>query len=300
MKKHLGVVVMLFSMIACNEKVEEIDIYKNALVNISVEVGELSKVGNEAGILTEGMLGLFFFTDGIEDLSYNASNRKVVYENGRWVITGEPLRWKDKLTNVKYSAYYPWVANAINMDETINTSLDITIPQIQTHENIKSSDFLYATYKSTTAGSNNGNIDILFDHKLAKLNVELKIGSELNNDCVINSVVIRNCTIKGNFDMSTGLWNSITDNEVHEITMCGSNQSYECILIPQSVTFEMVIYALIDGQYKSFTTTSLIEQVFSSGTEYFLNLNIGRDTIQAGIITSKAWHKVQGEDLETI
>ena len=264
------------------------------LVNAGVN-NLVTRAGYETGALTEGSFGLYLTTEGTDpsEIRYNCENKKVSYDanSSGWNYEGSSLYWKNSDAQVSYYAYMPY-------QETAPTTL--TVSTVQVEETFKKEDFLYAA--TATASASAGGINIVFDHKLSKLDITLTRGTELEEGATFQSVVVENCATSADIDVSTGEVTPAISGTTSSITaLLSGADAYECLLVPQKMSqLTVIITATVGSETKTYKYTSSAEQTFESGICYTLPLTVGRDRVEVGTITAQPWGlDQQVGDLET-
>ncbi len=261
---------------------------KETPVVVTVSLGDMDTKAGYEGELAEGSLGLFYVT---EDASsrYNALNREVRYNSGKWDVTGDSLFHKGGAT-AAYYAYFPYDSK---MDASAEYSLRVS--DEQTAKNIKSSDFLASSPSSTGTEK----VQIYFEHQLAKLKVRLTASDELGTDYSFRSVVIKGCALKGSYNLAQQSWSKV-DTELTDITMLDNeNSTFEAILIPQTASWSLNVKVKINGENQTFSFGPEESFKFESGCQYTLPLTIGHDSVIPGKISIDSWDEIKKDDLVT-
>ncbi len=232
-----------------------------------------TNAGHDPGALTVGEMGFFLTTEGTDrNAKYNAINKKLVYQDGKWVPEdGTPLYWKNQTTNVDYIAYHPYDVMADN------GMITIQVPQVQTADNVV--DFLYAK-GSTTGNISRGSIDLAMKHAMSKLTVTLRPGTELETT-QFKQVVLKDMAKGAVFDLEEGTrWNSLSANPIIDITMIqNDNLNYEAIVIPQEFKDNAFVVEIttVDNRLFRFTQQNVQLQMSCA---YTLNIIIGKDKVE--------------------
>lgn len=252
------------------------------LVNAGVNNLVATRAGYATGLLTEGSFGLYLTTDGTDESEsrYNCENKKVSYDAGSssWNYERSPLYWKNSDAQVSYYAYMPY-------QEIAPTTL--TVSNVQNEETFKKDDFLYAA--TTSASASAGGISVDFYHKLSKLDIVLTRGTELEEGATFQSVVLDGCATSAAIDVSTGTVTPATSG-TESITALASEENYECLLVPQTMSqLVVIITTTVGSETKTYKYTSSAEQTFESGIRYTLPLTVGRDRVEVGTITAQPW-----------
>ncbi len=228
---------------------------------VSITVGGVqSRAGYEAGeVITGGSIS--FWIDQSET-QYDAKHLEISYLRGMWIPMGN-LLWYNATDIATYTAVYPHKKGSHGI-------YDITIPTVQTEENVKATEILYAT---GSAKGEDGAINITFSHTLSQVKVALTKAPTMTS-VVVNSVKLSNVAISGTFAAATGEWSNQTNNaEVSFIK--NSDTEFEALLIPQTIgDYYITVNAVVDGiekQYRFESTDLVLEQ----GATYTLPLQVG-------------------------
>ncbi len=239
-----------------------------------------TNAGHDPGALTVGEMGFFLTTEGTNgNTKYNAINKKLIYQDGKWVPEdGTPLYWKNQTANVDYIAYHPYDVMADN------GICPIYVPQVQTAVNVI--DLLYAK-GSTTGDISRGSIDLAMKHAMSKLTVTLRPGTELET-AQFKQVVLKDMTESAKFDLEKGIsWSYFSQNSLCDITMIqNDNLNYEAIVIPQTFEAFVVEITTVDNRLFRFTQQHVQLQM---GCAYTLNIIIGKDKVELDQVSASDW-----------
>lgn len=287
--------IALLSMIlaACNNdnSLSPTTDYADTPIYIQAGInGTATRVGYEDGNLTEGSFGLFLTTEGSgNDERYNCSNLQVTYQQNCWTPEGTQLLWMSDDANVSYHAYLPYDEAATDGDYSF------TVPADQSSQaSVMQSDFLYAKDKTVTA-SEDGAINVAFDHVLSKLHVILQRGNELDADVTFTSVTLIGCALTTSINLHSGNVTSATSGQNESITLYSSQagSQYECILVPQTISTNWKVSIIAGSKTYIFQSNDAVN--FQSGMEYTLSLTVGRDKVTLGGIVAEPWDEVDVE-----
>ncbi len=281
MKKILFSIMALASLVACENdsdmpQVGGVDSMTDTPVSFNVGVADAkTRAGYAAGDLTSGTLGFCMQTAGTDALEqivkekYNGTNRKVDCVDGKWIVDGNPLLWRNETDEVTWQAYYPYTES--NVTDGI---LTVTIPTDQAKDGVY--DLLYG--KGTTTGmvSTNG-INIGLKHKLSKLIVNIAVGTELG-DTEIESVALTGMQQKTYLNLLTGGWvgNLEMPANVNMIKHEGG-KTFEAVVLPYapgSIGLDIVLQGGRKFYYRQGST------IFDEGMIHTLNLKMGRDKVE--------------------
>ena len=207
-----------------------------------------------------------------------------------WTLANEVLYQGSGQT---YFAYAPH-ADAEDIDENMILSFSVQADQ-STGTNMQASDLLYD--QGGTVGS--ANLSVTFNHKLSKLTVTLQKGENLTENVTFNAVTLRGTKL--------GTTLALVDDEngvkagdlgqaegtATDIKMCptGTNNTYECILVPQTVKYSVVIDAKVNNSPKSYVYTPANAYEFKSNNSYTLTLTVKKADEPTAIegIDVKGW-----------
>ncbi len=251
---------------------------------VSITVGSVeTRAGYKEGeVITGG--SLTFWMDQPET-KYDAKHLEINYQRDQWVPMGT-LIWRNSTDVVTYAAVYPHQRNS-------NGIYNIAVPTVQTKENIKATEVLYAT---GTAKGEDGGINIVFEHTLAQLKVNLTFGETMGTSIEVKSVCLSNVALNGTFTA----WNANDqcewDTPINpgEITLLKNSETeFECILVPQTIDdYYINVEAIVDGIEKryQFESSGL---VLEQGKTYTLPLQVGEDYpyVDLGLPSGLLWAK---------
>ncbi len=274
-------------------------------VNVSVDA-PASRGGYDADNLPTGFV-LFLKQNADKDYSidpavncnYNYGNVYMASENNVWGAKNmgtTPMLWKNSTPAAEVTAY------TLQGDETPEFSAEAPSESFRvevladqtTDENVKKSDWLY--YRGTNINPSDGAISIPFEHKLSKLKLLLTKGTELKDeDISFESVTIDGCcrlTTTANLTgTSTSLLTETDEPQTESISMMRSDAaddlSWECILVPQSLSFLTVKIEASNGKSYRYKSEAGIE--FESGKINTLRLTVGYDKALVEGITAESW-----------
>ncbi len=284
MKKILLGFMILSLFTACSSDdmsvVNEADVIADTPVEFNPEVEDAEvRSGYPAGKLTEGMLGFYMKTAGANssDTRYCGDNRKVGYENGKWVLDGSPLLWRSATDEVKWQAYYPYAEENI-----IDGILTVTIPTDQNKDGVY--DLLYA--EGTTNGNDSRDgINIELEHVMSKFIVNMTVGTELG-EVEFESVMISDIFTQCEFEIYNKRWWDGLGVPGNVNMIKNADASFEALLIPYVTSQLNVDITLKDGRkffYKRGTTE------FRKGMVHTLDIKIGGDKVKAKAMSAAEW-----------
>ena len=198
-----------------------------------------------------------------------------------------------------YFAYAPH-ADAEDIDENMILSFSVQTDQ-STGTNMQASDLLYD--QGGTVGS--ANLSVTFSHKLSKLTVTLQKGENLTENVTFDGVTLRGTkpgTTLALVDDENGVKAGDlgqAEGTATDIKMCptGTAGTYECILVPQTVKYSVVVVANVNNSPKSYVYTPANAYEFKSNNSYTLTLTIKEQDVQSEINSIKVAGWGDGNDI---
>ena len=184
-------------------------------------------------------------------------------------------------------ATYAPHADAEDIDENMILSFSVQADQ-STGTNMQASDLLYD--QGGTVGS--ANLSVTFSHKLSKLTVTLTPEGFGTDEVSFTGVTLRGTLPTTTLNLTDGTVDTATGTAT-DITMCptGTNNTYECILVPQTVKYSVVIDAKVNNSPKSYVYTPANAYEFKSNNSYTLTLTVRKADEPTAIegIDVKGW-----------
>lgn len=223
--------------------------------------------------------------DGSYDTKYAGKNIEVSKPEGEsvWTLANEVLYQGSGQT---YFAYAPH-ADAEDIDENMILSFSVQADQ-STGTNMQASDLLYAAPAEVTDAT----IPVTFSHKLSKLTVTLTAEGFGTDEVSFTGVTLRGTLPITTLNLTDGTVDTATGTAT-DITMCptGTNNTYECILVPQTVKYSVVIDAKVNNSPKSYVYTPANAYEFKSNNSYTLTLTVRKADEPTAIesINVKGW-----------
>lgn len=221
--------------------------------------------------LTRSSKTFFSKGDVISVYAYESSdNNRVAIENSINVYNGAQweatpaMEWKNSLKNYDFLAIYP--THAI----TNPTVTDFTL-----EKEVAKNDLLVATNKNVLF-KNAENVELIFEHIMSKVTVNLSFSSSLEPVPTIEKVVLsaKNSAQINFFTKEVTAKGNSTEIELEK----GEGNQYVCIAIPQTIpsaTQMILIYIQGDTTPYVFTTTSNID--LEAGKERTFSLTVEND-----------------------
>ena len=233
--------------------------------------------------------------------------------------TFEPLTmlWQNKTQPVNIYAV-SGISTPLVEPDTWDYGYLISVSNLQNEESlVEQADILYMTDEiDPSTDLSNGKIQIKFNHRLSKLNLTVKMGTEFNKlvggtaNNLISDITVGGTNTKvkwiiltdGLFDYSTVQnitpWYNITAYKAGLGDTQQAQASYECILIPQTVAADdFTVSFKIGDRYFSWMSPSAV--VLAADTQYNLTLNVGKDVVTVGGFTATPWTEADPQDLGT-
>lgn len=271
----------------------------NPLQAHAVEIGDVNSQGysllgaeNSASTpVTSGSFGMFFATRNNTDERFNANNLQWTYADSKWSPESK-LLWANSSAEADVYAYYPYNANATNMNAIPWTVLD------DQSSGTDSSDIL--RYSGTAQYSaENAGLNIAFNHAGTKLVVDLgNFGTEIDASAAsVTSVKLSGATLGGTLDLTDGAWTLSGTSAAVTMYYNATAKTAECILPPQTIDALTITVTLSDGSVYVFNAASAV--TVNAGTQYTMDVQVGQDVINMGTISITEWNAVNGGNLET-
>ena len=220
--------------------------------------------------------------DGGYDTNYGGENIKVSKPEGEsvWTLANEVLYQGSGQT---YYAYAPY------KEGHTGESLTFTVDADQATNDLQGSDLLHASGKVESA-----KLDITLAHKLSKLTVTLTAEGFGTDEVTFTGVTLRGTLPTTTLNLTNGAVNTAS-GKATDITMCptGTTGTYECILVPQEVTYSVLINAEVGSEQKTYVYTPSAGQEFLGNKSYTLALKVKKADEPTAIesIDVKGWDK---------
>ena len=263
-----------------NEVGEGLGIDTPIQVTASVEGIMTTRAENTEGNLDN--FGLFIKDkDGGYDTNYGGENIEVSKpeDASAWTLADEVLYQGSGQT---YFAYAPYKEG--HTGETLTFTVDAN----QATNDLQGSDLLYAAPAEVTDAT----IPVTFSHKLSKLTVTLQKGENLTENVTFDGVTLRGTKPGTTLNLTDGTLDDASGTATN-ITMCptGTNNTYECILVPQEATYSVLINATVGSEQKTYVYTPSAAYTFESDRSYTLALKVKKADEPTAIkgIAVKGW-----------
>lgn len=282
-----------------------------------------TRAGMETGNLTTFQLRV---KNPVSDgYSYNALMKK---EGSDWVsynndgTAKKVMLWQNKTQKVNVAAVY--IPGVTLTDENWKTTdvvpVNIKVKEDQSNaDSLNESDILVmkdheVDPSSATDLTPQGKMKVELKHRLAKLNLTVNLGTQLNIDgsgTATNPITA--VSVEGTNTQAD--WTLITDklegqSEVKPIKLFeaayaageGKTKSavakYECILMPQTIASNGFMVKIVIGG-KTYTWKSSNEVTLAPDTQYNLTLSVGKDVVIVGGFSASPWTDGGSSNIET-
>ena len=219
--------------------------------------------------------------------SYTAHNNQWTQSGTTWSTT-TPMLWKSATATAGIYAYAPFIEGVTDI-----TAVPFSVATDQSG-GTASSDLLGYTDESFVPGSSlttKNELNIAFTHRLAKLNVTISFGSEIEESSrSVAAVIIGGTQPSITYNATTTIGTptgTVTDIKAHN-----SGTAYEAIIIPQKVATaaRLVTIWLSNGDAYHYTISATNGHTFAANTINTINLKIGKDKVELdGSITVSDW-----------
>lgn len=197
------------------------------------------------------------------------NNNPVTFDGAKW--TANPvIYWGEGKYDIY--AYYPFM-NPESVDELpFSVALDQRI--METADALsayEASDFLYATKKGVTSAD--GEVNLMFKHKMSKLTVNLIKGTEYEGELPATATLLVHSTVTDCLiDLSTG---DVIKNPYSPAKTITAKQIdagiHTAIIVPQMLTNKKPLIEII---FKDVSYMIESKFQFKSGTHHVLNLTL--------------------------
>ena len=189
-----------------------------------------------------------------------------------------------------YFAYAPYQSI-----EAGATSVDFSIETDQSgSEYMQASDLLYASSSVTSP-----ELTVNFSHKLCKLTVKLQTEADFSGTISYEHLYLRGCLPTTSLNLTDGtLGEAKGEAIVTEMWHNEESGNYECILVPQTVKYSVVVVAKVNNSPKSYVYTPANAYEFKSNNSYTLTLTIKEQDVQSEINSIKVAGWGDGNDID--
>lgn len=255
--------------------------------------------------------------------SYNAQMKK---DGDQWVSYKNDgsekmmMLWQNKTQKVNVAAVcIPGVTlTDDNWKATGATPVNITVEADQSKaDKLNKSDILAMQnheFNPATELTTGGKMKVELKHRLAKLNLTVKLGTDFN----LNGIGTTNnpiTEVNVNGTNTKAAWTLITDefsglSEMKSVKPLQTSYTagnadkqnavakYECILLPQTINANGFAVKIVIGG-KLYTWKSGDKVTLTSNTQYNLTLTVGKDIVVIGSFTATPWIDGDTQNIET-
>lgn len=226
------------------------------------------------------------------------------------------MLWQNNTQKVKVAAVY--TLHIVKPDEWDNGFRFYVMTDQSSEHNYWFSNIIYMKEKEIDPSQDlvGGKIPIVLKHRVSKLNLMVKMGTEFNKlEGGTTNNLITDVRVAGT--NTTVFWKVIEDVMSDYATPAVINPwyntdayvagvgettqavaKYECILIPQTVGANTFKVSFKIGE-RYFSWTSPADVILGAGTQYDLTLTVGQDVVTVGGFTSVPWTVETPQDIET-
>lgn len=299
-------------------------------IRVTTQVGALQ---TRAGVETSNLTAFgMFVTNPNANSPYTYANKKWTKAGNDWTCEGLML-WQNATTNVSVLAYAPY--NAEITEIKTNQAFAVQADQSATDgSDVVKSDLICAksaAVSPTTSGTNTDEVyydadvkalNLTFKHMMAKLKIEVTLGTEFNligeNNATLGNPItaLTLCGSKttATWDMSDGTITA-TEETATDITplalsyanatgmdanavMTNGVATYECILVPQMIEAgNFFVSMTINGKTYIWAATDTV--TLDSGKLYVLKLTVGHEVVNVTGFNAGDWTDSTGSNLTT-
>lgn len=255
--------------------------------------------------------------------SYNAQMKK---DGDQWVSYKNDgsekmmMLWQNKTQKVNVAAVcIPGVTlTDDNWKATGATPVNIMVEADQSKaDKLNKSDILAMKnheFNPATELTTGGKMKVELKHRLAKLNLTVKLGTDFNmNGIGTTNNPITEVNVNGT--NTKAAWTLITDefsglSEMKSVKPLQTSYTagnadkqnavakYECILLPQTINANGFAVKIVIGG-KLYTWKSGDKVTLTSNTQYNLTLTVGKDIVVIGSFTATPWTDGGTKNIET-
>ncbi len=290
MRQTIGLMAACAALLASctNEEMNEgLGIDTPIQVTASVEGALTTRTDNSTESLST--FGLSIKDGESYDGDYAGENIKVTGNNTDGWTFSDNKTVLYKGGGQTYYAYAPYQSI-----EAGATSVDFSIKTDQSgSEYMQASDLLYASSSVTSP-----ELTVNFSHKLCKLTVKLQTEADFSGTISYEHLYLRGCLPTTSLNLTDGtLGEAKGEAIVTEMWHNEESGTYECILVPQTVKYSVVIDAKVNNSPKSYVYTPANAYEFKSNNSYTLTLTIKEQDVQSEINSIKVAGWGDGKDI---
>lgn len=255
--------------------------------------------------------------------SYNAQMKK---DGDQWVSHKNDgsekmmMLWQNKTQKVNVAAVcIPGVTlTDDNWKATGATPVNIKVEADQsTDDKLNKSDLLAMQnheFNPATELTTGGKMKVELKHRLAKLNLTVKLGTDFNLNGIgttnnpITEVNVNGTNTKAAWTLITDEFSGLSEKKsvkpLQTSYTAGNADKqnavakYECILLPQTINANGFAVKIVIGG-KLYTWKSGDKVTLTSNTQYNLTLTVGKDIVVIGSFTATPWIDGDTQNIET-
>lgn len=202
------------------------------------------------------------------------NNNPVTFDGTKW--TADPvIYWDEEIAKYDVYAYYPFTEPSSVDEMPFSVALDQrTMETAEALSAYEASDFLFASAKGVTSAD--GEVDLLFKHKLSKFTVKLTKGADYEGELPATATVFIHSTVPDCLiDLSTG--DVVKDPYAPAKTITAKQLDageYTAIIVPQMLTNKK---PLIEIVFKDVSYMVESKFQFKAGTHHVLNITVNNN-----------------------
>lgn len=258
-----------------------------------------------------------------DSYSYNAQMKK---DGDQWVSYKNDgsekmmMLWQNKTQKVNVAAVcIPGVTlTDDNWEATGATPVNIKVEADQsTDDKLNKSDLLAMKnheFNPATELTTGGKMKVELKHRLAKLNLTVKLGTDFNLNGIgttnnpITEVNVNGTNTKAAWTLITDEFSGLSEKKsvkpLQTSYTAGNADKqnavakYECILLPQTINANGFAVKIVIGG-KLYTWKSGDKVTLTSNTQYNLALTVGKDIVVIGNFTATPWTDGGTKNIET-
>ena len=255
--------------------------------------------------------------------SYNAQMKK---DGDQWVSYKNDgsekmmMLWQNKTQKVNVAAVcIPGVTlTDDNWEATGATPVNIMVEADQSKaDKLNKSDLLAMKnheFNPATELTTGGKMKVELKHRLAKLNLTVKLGTDFNMNGIgttnnpITEVNVNGTNTKAAWTLITDEFSGLSEKKsvkpLQTSYTAGNADKqnavakYECILLPQTINANGFAVKIVIGG-KLYTWKSGDKVTLTSNTQYNLTLTVGKDIVVIGSFTATPWIDGDTQNIET-
>ena len=255
--------------------------------------------------------------------SYNAQMKK---DGDQWVSYKNDgsekmmMLWQNKTQKVNVAAVcIPGVTlTDDNWEATGATPVNIMVEADQSKaDKLNKSDLLAMKnheFNPATELTTGGKMKVELKHRLAKLNLTVKLGTDFNLNGIgttnnpITEVNVNGTNTKAAWTLITDEFSGLSEKKsvkpLQTSYTAGNADKqnavakYECILLPQTINANGFAVKIVIGG-KLYTWKSGDKVTLTSNTQYNLTLTVGKDIVVIGSFTATPWIDGDTQNIET-